>query len=134
MSTPIKLSFHDEAKLYLLYMVAGAAAIPAGICYAILVAKGWERWWTVVPLLALGLATALFAWKYLEKRLYSRIAAPAVSETYNAKVSAFGLRTVGNFAAIASIAALCLQPPNQSHNQTESGGQGNAATALSHIG
>jgi len=49
-------------------MIAGTAAIPAAVIYAALAASGWERWWTTVPLLAIGLASALLAWKFAERR------------------------------------------------------------------
>ena len=122
-------SFRDETKLYLLYLAAGVASVPAGICYALLAAKGWERWWTVVPLLAFGLATALFTWKHLEKKFTSRIAVRAISETYNAQGVAFGLWAVGG-AAAASIVVLWTHLPNRPYiHQTNSRGQGNAFIA-----
>jgi len=129
------VSFRDEAKLYLLYIAAGAAALPAGICYAILAANGWDRWWTVVPLLALGFATALLVWKYLEKRFNLRIAVPTISAAYNAKGYVFGLRGVSGVAAAASIAVLCSNLPNEPYiDHSNSHGQGNAFIASPHIG
>ncbi|SRR6266513_376741 len=130
MSALDKSFLRDEGKLYLLYVAAGIAAIPAGICYAIVAANGWERWWTVAPLLAFGLVSALFAWTYLEKKFASRIAVPAVSAASNAQGPAFGLRAVGGVAAVASIAVLCTHLPNRPYlDQTNSRGQGNAFTA-----
>ena len=130
MSNLAHSSFRNEARPYLLYVAAGVAAIPAGISYAILATKGLERWWTVVPLLALGLATALLVWKRLERQFNSRIAATSAL-SYNAQghVYVFGLLEVGGVAAAASIAVLCSYPLNRPQvDQTNSRGQGNAFT------
>ncbi len=131
MSSLAHSSFRNEARLYLLYLAAGVAAIPAGIAYAVLVATGWGRWWTVVPLLLLGLASGLLGRKYIQKQFDSRAAVPTISEAaYNAQGFAFGLRTVGGVAAAASIAVLCAHPPNRLHTeQTNSHEQGNSFVA-----
>jgi hypothetical protein len=131
MSNPAHSSFRNEARLSLLYLAAGAAAIPAGICYALIVAWGWERWWTVLPLLALGLGTSLFAWKYLERKLTSTVS--AVSEACNAQGFATGFRAVAGIAAGVSFAVLCSQPSPVSIDQTNSQGQGNAFIAAPYI-
>src|SRR5712664_628630 len=119
MSTLAKLSFRDETKLYLLYVAAGIGAIPAGICYALLVVAGWERWWNVLPLLALGLGSGLFVWKFAEKRFNARVSTVVVAQTYNAKAYAFGLKGTGAIATAASLAMLCQQPSNQSNFYVE---------------
>ena len=63
-------SFWPETRrTYFLYMIAGAAAIPAGVVYAALAADGWDRWWTTLPLLAAGVFCALLAWRHFEKHL-----------------------------------------------------------------
>lgn len=94
-----RLFFRDAARLYLFYLTAGAAAVPAAICYAFLAANGWQRWWSVVPLLALGLAAALFAWKLLDKKFNLPVSPMAVSKTFNAPIYAFGFDMVGSPAA-----------------------------------
>jgi membrane protease YdiL (CAAX protease family) len=133
MSNLAHSSFRNEARLYLLYVVAGAAAIPAGIVYAVLVATGWERWWTVVPLLAVGLGTALFAWRYVEKKYLGKRfapAVPAIPAAYNVQGSAFGLRAVGGITVAASFVVFCAEVPNRPYiDQANSSGQGNAFIA-----
>jgi hypothetical protein len=68
--------FREEAKLLLLYVTAGAAAIPAGIVYAFVRANHWQHWWTVLPVLVAGLICALVAWRQVE-RYFQRQAAIA---------------------------------------------------------
>jgi hypothetical protein len=68
--------WRDSRNLYLLYLVAGVAAMPAGLIYAILATKHLDRWWTTVPLLALGLVSALLVWSYCERHWF-----PARSES-----------------------------------------------------
>src|SRR5712664_1112140 len=70
MSSPGDSSLREAGKLYLLYMVAGAGAIPAGVAYSLLHIAGRERWWTVSPILGVGLSMAFYAWKYCERRFY----------------------------------------------------------------
>jgi len=72
-----KTSFWREAgRTYLLYMAAGVGAIPAGVIYAVLAANGWERGWTTIPLLLVGVGMAMTAWKFAERRWL-----PAISTT-----------------------------------------------------
>ena len=64
-----KTSFWREVRrTYLLYMIAGTAAIPAALIYAVLAANGWERPWASILLLLVGVATALTAWRFAERR------------------------------------------------------------------
>jgi uncharacterized membrane protein len=66
----IRTSFwRDRSNLYVLYVIAGIAAVPAGLIYAILAASGRDHWWTTFPLLAAGLVSALLARQYYERRL-----------------------------------------------------------------
>lgn len=62
-------SLREAGNLYILYAIAGIAAIPAGIVYSLLGIAGLERWWTALPLLAVALSMALLAWRYWERRL-----------------------------------------------------------------
>lgn len=55
-------------KLYVRYMGVGVAAIPGGIVYGILAVNGYDRWWTVLPSIALGLALGRMIWKYLDSK------------------------------------------------------------------
>jgi hypothetical protein len=115
-------------------MTAGVAAIPAGILYAIVVATGWERWWTIVPLVGLGFVSALFAWKYVQIKFELRDARSALYVAYNARANSFGARTVGMVAA-TSFVVLCAQPPLAANmNQPESLGYGDAFVAPSRVG
>jgi hypothetical protein len=63
-------SLRETGKFYALYGIAGIAAIPAAVAYSLLHIAGLERWWTVLPLLALGVCAGLWAWRYCERRLY----------------------------------------------------------------
>lgn len=65
-------------RTYAMYMVVGAAAIPAGILYALLAVNGWERWWADVAILAAGLAAAHFTWRLIERRAH-RVETPSGS-------------------------------------------------------
>jgi membrane protein implicated in regulation of membrane protease activity len=51
-----------------MYMVAGAAAIPAGILYAMLAVNGWERWWADLVILTGAVLMAHLAWRRIERR------------------------------------------------------------------
>lgn len=62
--------WRDLGKLYALYMLAGLATIPAGVVYALLVNQSWERWWSVLLVLALATVLAKSAWAYFHKRLF----------------------------------------------------------------
>ena len=62
--------WRDLRNLYVLYMVSAVAAVPAGLIYAILAMKHLDRWWTTVPLLALGLASALLAWSHCHRNWF----------------------------------------------------------------
>jgi hypothetical protein len=62
-------SLREAGKLYALYGIAGIAAIPAGVAYSLLRIAGLERWWTLLPLLVVGLCMALWAWRYAERWL-----------------------------------------------------------------
>lgn len=132
MSKLAQSSFRNEARLYLLYVVAGVAAIPAGMVYAALAVTGWVRWWTVVPLLALGLASALSFWKYVEKRLLARAPVTvAIADAFNEEGSPVGLRI---FAATASFAIFCAQPPHLVNtDQVQASEQGSAFVAFSNV-
>ncbi len=70
MSSPGDSSLREAGKLYLLYVAAGAAAIPAGVVYSLLHIARMERWWTASPILGVGLSMALYAWRYYERRFY----------------------------------------------------------------
>jgi hypothetical protein len=72
MSSLANSSLREAGKVYLLYIAAGVAAVPAGVAYSLLVVSGWERWWTVLPLLGTGFAMALLLWRLLERRLFPR--------------------------------------------------------------
>ena len=64
-----KTSFWREVgRTYLHYMAAGVGAIPAGVIYGISAANGWDRWWTAIPLLVVGVGMALTAWRFTERR------------------------------------------------------------------
>ena len=62
----------ETGRLYLKYMAAGLAAIPAGIIYGLLAMAGWERPWTVILILALGVSSALCVCGFIEKRWSTR--------------------------------------------------------------
>jgi len=128
MSTLAKSSFRDETKLYLLYMAAGIGAIPAGICYALLAVAGWERWWNVLPLLALGLGSGLFVWKFAEKRFNAGVSTVVVAQTYS-EAYTFGLREAGAIATATSLIMLYQQPSNQQPSNQGNSYQGEALTA-----
>jgi hypothetical protein len=59
-------SLLEHLRLYLRYMSVGVAAIPGGIVYGILSVKGYDRWWTALPSIALGLALGRMAWRYFD--------------------------------------------------------------------
>lgn len=61
-----------EATLrqYLLYFAAAAAAVPAGIAYAVLATHQLERWWTVLLTLLAGVLLAHFGWRVAERGIH----------------------------------------------------------------
>lgn len=54
---------------YILYLSAGVGAIPAAALYALAAAFGLDRWWVIVLSLALGLACAMKAWRFVQLKL-----------------------------------------------------------------
>jgi hypothetical protein len=75
--------WRDSRNIYVLYMVAGVAAVPAGLIYALLAAKNLDRWWTTCPLLALGLISALLVWSYCERHWFSAQKQPFLRAVFN---------------------------------------------------
>ena len=69
----------ESYKLYVLYMVAGVAAIPAGVLYALLAVKGYGSWWTALLAIVLGFWLAKEAWRYVERRFFTPAFSPTTS-------------------------------------------------------
>ncbi len=65
--------WRDSSNLFVLYVMAGIAAVPAGTVYALLAAGGWDRWWTTFPLLSVGVGSALLTWSFCEKRWFTSL-------------------------------------------------------------
>lgn len=101
----------DAGKLYLLYLAAGLAAVPAGVAYALLAVNGYDRWWTALPAIALGLWTATRVWKFLEGKLYVKSPATAAS-LQPVVLYSLGYRSdvAGTAAAVALCAVLVVNP------------------------
>ncbi|PYU27283.1 MAG: hypothetical protein DMG32_07795 [Acidobacteria bacterium] len=93
----------ESGKLYILYLSAGVAAIPAGLIYALFAVNGYDRWWTAVPCIGLGFWMARETWKYLSLRLQKPIA-PVIAINVGAK--GFGVR----FTAAAVVASAFVVP------------------------
>jgi hypothetical protein len=64
---------------YLRYFAAAMMAIPAGIAYTYLATHTKEQWWTVLPVLFVGVLLAHFGW-LVSSRLSRTIASAAVSQ------------------------------------------------------
>lgn len=62
----------ERFRLYILYMSVGIVAIPAGIAYGILAVNGYDRWWTAILSIALGLWLGKMTWKYVDAKLFQR--------------------------------------------------------------
>jgi len=62
----------DFKSLYILYVSAGLAAIPAGLLYAIAALNGYDRWWVALFCIAIGLGSALKIWRIVEIKLFTR--------------------------------------------------------------
>lgn len=71
-SSRLNLFLRESGKLYTLYMVAGAAAIPAGALYAILSVAGYGNWWSAILAIVVGLWMAEEAWRFVERTLFIR--------------------------------------------------------------
>ena len=71
-SLPLNSFLRESGRLYLLYMTAGIAAIPAVAIYAVLAAEGYRRWWTAVPAIALAFLMAVKAWQYVDRKLFTK--------------------------------------------------------------
>jgi len=59
----------EVTKMFLKYLAVGAAFVPWGVLYSLLVFAGWGHWVIAVLMLGGGFATAHFAWTALEKRM-----------------------------------------------------------------
>jgi hypothetical protein len=59
----------ESGKLYLAYMAAGAAAIPAGLAYAIIVIYGQATWLDAAVAILAGLLLAHCAFTHVSDRL-----------------------------------------------------------------
>jgi hypothetical protein len=62
----------ESGKLYVLYMVGGVAAVPAGALYALLASKGFGQWWTALAAIVLGFWMAKEARDYVELKFFTR--------------------------------------------------------------
>ena len=63
-------SWSDGAlRRYWLYLTAALFATPAAVAYGTLAAHGIERWWTVLPVLLVGVALADRGWHYANRRI-----------------------------------------------------------------
>jgi uncharacterized membrane protein YjjP (DUF1212 family) len=56
-------------KLYLAYMAAGAAAIPAGMAYAFIAMNGQAKWYDAAIAIFAGFLLAHHAFTYVSKKL-----------------------------------------------------------------
>ena len=59
----------DARKLYVMYLAVGVGSLPAGVAYSWMHIAGFERWWTLVPLLTIGICTGFLFWKFVEGQL-----------------------------------------------------------------
>lgn len=62
-----ELTLRNIGRAYAMYMVVGAAAIPAGLVYATLAVTGRDRWWADLLILAVGLIAGHFAWRLVKR-------------------------------------------------------------------
>lgn len=107
MSEETRSFSRDTARLYCLYMVAGAASIPAGILYGYLAIHGMERWWTGLLAIGLGLASAAIAWRVSEQRLLAFFSARTIQpEFIMMEVTEHGLNWRLRSATVAASASL----------------------------
>lgn len=53
-------------------MVAGIAAIPAGLLYAMLDLYGYGAWWVALASIAAGLWMASCAWTYVDRLFFTK--------------------------------------------------------------
>lgn len=104
----------DTARLYWLYMVAGAAAIPAGISYGYLATHGMERWWTGLLVIGFGLASAAVAWRIAEQRLPAVVSARTIQPEFIVmEVTEHGLNWRLRGATVAASALLFRFPSSE---------------------
>jgi hypothetical protein len=57
-------------RFYILYMSVGVAAIPAGVLYGVLALKGYDRWWTALACVVIGLCCAIETSRVVRERLF----------------------------------------------------------------
>jgi len=117
-------------KLYVLYISAGIAAIPAGFIYALLAAKGYERPWTAISTIVLGFLMARQTWKYIERKFFDEFPSMAgisdngyivVAAQANGTIVRFNRRVVrGEYIAKSNMAAAQSYPDNNSQSVNES--------------
>jgi hypothetical protein len=112
----------ESSKLYVLYMTAGVAAIPAGTLYALLAVKGYDHWWTAVPAIILGLWSARKAWKFVDRGIFMM--------GYNPTASAYS--NVAVIGAMQTEAAVLISCHHVS-NGPVTAGLGSTATAMEDI-
>jgi hypothetical protein len=124
MLSQITSFLRESGKLYILYMSAGVAAIPAGVLYALLAVKGYDHWWTAVPAIIFGLWTAKRAWKFVDRRFFAI--------DYSTTASAYtNLDALGEVQIEAQATVLHFYSPNGL--LAAELGSGSAVTAMADI-
>jgi hypothetical protein len=109
----MRISFwwRDTARLYLRYMTAISASVPAAVAYAYLATKKLDSWWSTLGLLAVGLGTATVGWHF-SQLLFPSDQKPALTEAYSDVTYGFGVRFAAA-AMAASFVVLCGEPSKQ---------------------
>ena len=125
--------WHEARRLYLRYLVAGAASVPVGIFYAYLATNALDRWWAVAAVLAVGVALAFFAWR-ASGRLFATAKAgpPALllpAGDYN--VAACGVWMRGASAVVA-LSIVVVPGQSAQHSAAQSNQWGCVAGIVSH--
>lgn len=105
METLISSWFADTGRLYLRYMIAGCAAIPAGIAYALLRARHINNGWYLGLVLVGGLGLAFWGYALSNRMFVSGTRPITLSATENG-ICVYGAGQ--RLATAAVVAYTCL--------------------------
>lgn len=121
MATRTPFWLREMLKVWMQYLAAGLAFIPAGILCVVLLNKGLTRNVALVVSVAIGLVLAYFAWKLVDNRLVLHPPLPPTSHLAtayggNVQFQMSGLSLSGVAAAAIIVMSNANYPPPKASN------------------
>jgi len=110
--------WYDTKRLYIRYVAAGLASIPAAVAYAYLAEHHLDRAWPSLLLAAVGVALGSIAWNVCDRSARLAMSRDEVSQTAN--TSAANWRLAGGLASSTQLvyARSMVQSPVQAQVAT----------------